>query len=299
MLRLFRRKFTSEQLGLLSLFLKPRKLDTPVWQEMWEQALGRPYMQTIRMFCKQGYLHRASARQCAELYTVPELKNVLRANKLKMSGRKAELIQRLADNVPDELDRLATNVEAYACTEAGMALVAPYQEKLSQAWQFADATVSQALWNGDIGRAVRTVVQYRTLLPAPMRGGLGRGVRETGLAELLTMDVPDRIDPQVFAEFRVQAATDWLWGRRFTGPREFHPIAYRTAFGAVARETLSSYAANRDVIKGVNVSAAADACEHCKQLAAKGPYTFRNAPIIPNPDCERDWCRCAYTPVLK
>jgi hypothetical protein len=312
MLSLFRRQHLSDaHLALLSLFLKPRGLDSAGWQQSWSEAMAEPYSMVIKSFWDRGYLQKATPLESASICTVAELKAALREAGLRVGGRKDELLERLAQGAPVALTKLAEKHPVLICTELGRKAAQPWTDRIHQARQDTDATVAAALRSGAVEQAAHAISAFRQLLPAPMRGVLASGVssegglcehvallRCIGVPELLAMPTPADTDSDVFAEYRIQAATDWLWGRRIAGPLEFRSVAYRAAFGAVAREKLKEYEGS-DVVKGVRVSAAHDACESCKRLAAGGPYTFDQAPIVPNPDCTNAWCRCIYSPWMK
>lgn len=306
MLNLFRRRrLDSTHLALLSLFLEARPLDNEQFKAMWSQALREPYDKAIRRFWDRGYLQQATPLEAARRCTTVELKDALRQANLKVTGRKDELIARLAEGAPDLLARLALQHPVPVCSPLGREAVQSWVEADKRLRDKTDTEVEAAVRAGKPERAARAIADYRRSLPPPMRGVLGVGAsspdeaRCEGVSELLTMAPPVSADTADFAEYRVRASIEWLWGRRLPGPDEYRRLGYRAVFGVIARKNLEQYRRNSDVVRGVIISATDDACDSCKALAAAGPYTFDNVPIIPNPDCSRDWCRCCYSPWVK
>jgi hypothetical protein len=56
---------------------------------------------------------------------------------------------------------------------------------------------------------------------------------------------------------------------------------------------------NSDVLEGVGILSAADACYACQQIANK-VYPFEDVPEIPNENCtSMGGCRCTYIPIVK
>lgn len=58
--------------------------------------------QEMQKYFRSGYLQFASISFSLSKTTVPELKKILSSHQLKVSGKKAELIQRILENIPEE-----------------------------------------------------------------------------------------------------------------------------------------------------------------------------------------------------
>lgn len=84
-----------------------------------ESAFGRNARPALARLLSKKYLEAGGLEKSIGLKTVPELKALLAARKLPVSGKKAELILRLMDNIPtDELEAMFP-ARVYEITEAG------------------------------------------------------------------------------------------------------------------------------------------------------------------------------------
>lgn len=73
-----------------------------------------------------GYLTVASPSESLESLRVPELKDILRSNSQKLSGKKLELIQRITENIDENLYSSAIPIRSLVCTQAGDKLLKKY-----------------------------------------------------------------------------------------------------------------------------------------------------------------------------
>src|SRR5690625_3623368 len=77
-------------------------IDEESFQGFWWYKYGvRDVKQSLSSLLDRGYLEVGSLQSAIEKETVATLKDILRENNLKVSGKKAELVQRLLDEVPD------------------------------------------------------------------------------------------------------------------------------------------------------------------------------------------------------
>lgn len=107
-------------------FWNGRQTDFQVPQYYKNTAFGRNVGPALDRLVSNGYLKCGDIRKNISLKLVPELKAILSEKELKVSGRKAELVQRLIDNVPlDELEEIFP-VGIYEITEAGKEAQQPY-----------------------------------------------------------------------------------------------------------------------------------------------------------------------------
>lgn len=88
-------------------FWNGRQTDYKIPNYYAESAFGRNVGPALRRALKNGYIVLGSVEKRIGLKTVPELKAVLAEHELKVSGKKAELVHRLIDNLSQqELERL-------------------------------------------------------------------------------------------------------------------------------------------------------------------------------------------------
>lgn len=107
-------------------FWNGKRTDFKVPDYYASSAFGRNAAPALTRLLNNGYLVLGDIRKRISLKQVPELKAVLSEHELKVSGRKAELIQRLIDNISqDELEAIFP-VNAYEITDKGLAALEEY-----------------------------------------------------------------------------------------------------------------------------------------------------------------------------
>lgn len=86
-------------------------------------GIKNPSREQLELF-KNGYIKQSTFEDSMNLNTVNELKDILRENNLKISGRKAELIERLNENLPDDIkSKLIESTPAYTTADKGKELL--------------------------------------------------------------------------------------------------------------------------------------------------------------------------------
>lgn len=107
-------------------FWNKRRTDFLVPQYYRNTAFGRNVEAALERLLAGGYLRRGDIEKSISLKLVPELKAILSERELKVSGKKAELVQRIMDNIPtDELEDIFS-VGVYEITEKGEIAQQPY-----------------------------------------------------------------------------------------------------------------------------------------------------------------------------
>lgn len=122
-------KLTTEEKYTLVLYLNQIK-KKPTYTRLMQSNIIGESTDSIKIeehAFKKGYLKEPEDNDkfntVVNCYTIPELKEVLRKHKLKGSGRKQELIDRLRDNVSmDELNKEFTK-KSYTVTDKGQILL--------------------------------------------------------------------------------------------------------------------------------------------------------------------------------
>ena len=89
-------------------------------------SFGRNVAPALSQFLADGYLRLGDGETRVSLYTVPELKAVLSARKLKVSGKKDDLVRRILENLSPQEIEAAFPVNAYVLTDKGRDALAPY-----------------------------------------------------------------------------------------------------------------------------------------------------------------------------
>lgn len=107
-------------------FWNGKRTDHKVPPYYEESAFGRNAGPALERLLAGGYLQVSALEGNISLKTVPELKEILSAHKLKVSGKKSDLVRRLMDSLPEqELKRLFP-VGVYIITEKGERARKPY-----------------------------------------------------------------------------------------------------------------------------------------------------------------------------
>lgn len=107
-------------------FWEGRHTDFKVPDYYSNSAFGRNVSPALKRLLDGGYLDVGDIRTGIAIKQVPELKAILSEHKLKVSGRKSELIQRLIDNIPlDKLEALFP-VRSYEITDKGRSALEEY-----------------------------------------------------------------------------------------------------------------------------------------------------------------------------
>jgi hypothetical protein len=122
-------KFSPAHRLFLSKFVEPRALSDGVFASShWSLMLGETLEQAAQRLADAGFLVQASVHQkFAYLYTVNELKEMLRLHGLSTSGNKGELIDYLILNAKDKMQSQVNNVSVLVCSDSGREFVENYK----------------------------------------------------------------------------------------------------------------------------------------------------------------------------
>ena len=88
-------------------------------QFWWNSYSVKNLSELLKQLHKKGFLAIGSIEDSMHLYKLPELKAVLSAHNLKVTGKKDELIQRLSENVSANELRSVFTRQPYLLTDAG------------------------------------------------------------------------------------------------------------------------------------------------------------------------------------
>lgn len=112
---------------LLNSFRQPKR-----WSELptdvpWQQLLGCPPEQALRLFLDLGYLEYPDrdlpARAKLRRLSMAELRDLLKERDLRTRGRKSTLIARLLESDPEGMEKVTQELNPLQCTEAGGSII--------------------------------------------------------------------------------------------------------------------------------------------------------------------------------
>lgn len=82
------------------------------------EEYGQDYLARVKRLVRGGWLKIADPQEALKSLTIPQLKDILRLNKQKLSGKKDDLIARIVNNIPSE--NYSTQIpKTYSLTAAG------------------------------------------------------------------------------------------------------------------------------------------------------------------------------------
>ena len=212
-------------LALLEKFLSAREVKSS-FLEFWAPAFGMNPQRVIDGLVAHGALELAP--------TLADLKTMLSLRGLKVSGKKAELIQRLLEADPKGMEALYAHRMILRCTPAASHAVAGWKVECTKAFETASDSVIAALRNRHFKEAIRTADEYRkTKFEPPIHPGVAamtiksapRSIEERAkdLATVFTMrpKILNELQPEQWEGLYLNYAVWELLGR--TAPDKCMP----------------------------------------------------------------------------
>jgi len=303
------------ELLLLSQFSAPQNRERIIRDPRWAAVLRAEPLEVIGKLCAQGLLAECDLGvRLRAKFKVSDLKQLLRARQLPVSGNKQALIDRLIEEDPDGARAAAEDIVVLQCTEAGCAVVEPFVRARENAYRAAEDLSLVAVKRGEFERAIEIVNRYQAsqiFLPNP----IGIPVEtDTTLERLQTIwtgrpKILSRLNVAQLNAVRVAAAMSELWKTR--SAIEWLPEEFKTELpfdGEVATRMLyfhadNQYKLNRALRIGANrvqiLSAGdADTCNSCREISGR-TYSISEAPELPYGQCTcEEGCRCMYIPLF-
>lgn len=304
-------KNSPPHLLLLSKFRRGDSLEHYKRAEHWETVLAEPPQKAIQRFVKDGMLEPGQLHELVGFKSkVTELKNMLKERKLQVSGRKADLIDRLIENDREGMVEATKGLRILKCSEEGNKLANDYLGQERNKREKAEEEVLNHLQERSFSKAVKVVAAFEASQVFPRGLGIDWGSYsgKSNAERLNTIfgrmpRILKGIDESRLEGLRFAAAMMHLWGTNKATP--WLPDDFETGIylekDAAAR-MLVFYASHlQDVmrykeagVKTVEILCADDAntCPSCKTISGK-KYRIHKAPELPNPDCTCEiGCRC-------
>jgi hypothetical protein len=148
-------------LALLERFLSARDAKDG-FPDYWAPAFGMSPQCVIDGMVAHGALEPLPLLEKIEFcHTVAELRKILSSRGLKVSGKKAELVQRLLEADPKGMEKLCAHRMILRCTPAANQGVSRWEAEREKAFETATDDVIAALRNRNFKAAIRTADAYR------------------------------------------------------------------------------------------------------------------------------------------
>jgi SAP domain len=237
------------------------------------------------------------------IYGIAQLKSMLKAIGLKISGRKDELITRLIDADSEGMSSQVLALGLYQSSDAGKQLAARFEESKQKAYAAALAAIAAKDY-------VCAISAYQAI-----EDDLGfpkwefEGPANPQLIELVLTVKPKILEgcsEEVMAKLRLAMALQCLSGRHApkdllrdveTGIRLDAETAARMIY-FLARHTEDIQKWKQLGVTYVTHLATSDSCSVCSKLNGR-KWIIDQAPELPHTQCMHDYgCRCLYQPVL-
>jgi len=295
-------RWTLAHLMLLSRFSNPRAtepLPPGYWSDQWRSALGETHEDAIRRFVDTGLLMPCPLSQrLAWKLPYTELKRMLRDLKLKISGRKAEMAERLCESDPEGMEKVLAGLNLLQCSESGRTLASAFSARKSEIQNAA----LEALREKNLDLAVRTVSEFQDALGFPEDPLMPSKPDAGDLRRVFSVEpkILKGISDDVMESVRIAAGmaflglgTKWLPENLVTGARIDGDIAVDMVVSRVQTErNVESWQAS-GLVSSVEVVCSTDGpCVACSELS-EHPWSIDTVPEIPYEHCTSAWgCHC-------
>lgn len=304
-------KDSSAHVLLLSEFLRGNSPNHYAHAEHWESVLNENPGKAIQRFLKEGMLVPAElAERMDYKFKVTDLKAMLKERKLRISGRKHELIERLIDNDKNGMIQVTNELEILKCSNRGEQLAKDYLQHEKEKRERTEHDVFDLLVTRNFKKAVQVVTNYEASQIFPRGLGIDwsnySGDSEVEALQVIFGETPsilDSIDKIRLENLRLAAGMMQLWGTNSAQPWLVEDFETGTHLNKdAAARMLIFYASHlRDMkqykeagVKTVRISGVDDTniCAACRKIN-RIKYKINNVPELPNPQCTSDiGCRC-------
>lgn len=109
---------------------------------------------------KKDFLKKADAKESLQYLIIPDLKNILKTNNLKVSGKKQELIDRILLNLEEDVINQFINEPIYVLSKKGLFVVNKYDEMLKNIYESHTQIAYDLIKKYDFPKAFEEVYNY-------------------------------------------------------------------------------------------------------------------------------------------
>jgi len=302
-------KKSPAHLLFLSKFRKPRATDDFSQSDTWKAVLKESPKKAIKRFLDEGLLEQASPNGLLDYkYKVSELKSMLKQRGLPVSGRKAELIERLVQADPEGMRKATRGLSVLQCTEKGRTIAEEYLAQEKETRAKVEEQTLQALRQRRFKEASQVVAAFEA--QQVFTRGIGIDWKHHNPAhDVAMLKVIFRAKPKILSSLndeqmghlRLAAGMMHLWGT--DRAESWLPDGFEAGLimdnDAAARMILFYTSHQRSIaqyraagVRKVEILATDTSCAACKKLAKK-KYKISEVPELPYEKCTSEMgCRC-------
>jgi hypothetical protein len=295
------------------------------WEE-WETALNESPQKAMRRLLDDGVLEQASLTEClAYKFKASDFKAMLRQRGLRVSGRKADLIDRLIQADCEGMQQAVSDLTLFKCSEQGREIVEQCKGAEREKRASLERTVLGSLQDRNFRKAVDLYVSYEAEQVFPKGMGIDWQDYPFSSEDVSKLSIIFEQRPKVLAQLSGEqleplrlAAGMFVLGWNIGQVSDWLPSDLETGLqmsNAAAAMQLYSYAVSlREIQEArviekegffryiVEVRTCNDdiVCMACRELASKA-YSLDDVPELPHEKCtSEDGCRCwlSVTPLV-
>ena len=268
-------------------------------------------MAAVKELERTGMVVRPTAVQRLEGdLTLAQLKGLCRSRNLKLSGKKPELVARLAETDLSEIDQLAPLGDKYICSKAGRELAEAYKQRMKSEKLDTQLRSADLLDARDIKGAVKLVCEYEARQVFQRGMGVNWTSGTEGLPVVKSIYSAQKaflhaVSPGDLANIRLVAALDFLWGEEVTFiPDRDRPVrGCRYSLGIAARQLQFHHNHGPgskniekipDYFEAEYLAPHEGECPACQARNGK-KFPLNQLPELPSEDCTCELgCRCTF-----
>lgn len=159
--------FTSLQKAFLK-YIAGKEITCPAIAGYWTHQYNIDYNYLLSKAFNMGYLEAGNISCILDSLTLSDLKAILKHNKLSVSGKKQELVNRIQSEISTEsIDAFFANkTKMFVLTDSGMKLISDLKDSITKDTDFEDQVLS-VIQTGDFHKAFSLVADWEAKKPIP------------------------------------------------------------------------------------------------------------------------------------
>jgi hypothetical protein len=181
------------------------------WQYL-KKTLGEPTKLAIDRFIAEGTLMPCTLQESiGKLLTVAELKELLKERGLRLSGRKADLVDRLIEADKATAEEMVGKRRLMKCSHKALELLEAFEEERKAAEAEAKGSAHRFLMERNVRDAYREYVQYTRRYRSQDLVSSPHQAEELEITLSASPDALSDLDASVIAHLQAAVAMSKLW----------------------------------------------------------------------------------------